>query len=286
LRIAIIGGAGRMGEWFTRYFLKQGHEVIISDVRADKARVIANSLGVTLASNNVEAARMADLTFVSTPIDVTPKVLSEISPELREPMIVAEISSIKSRIMPVLKKIAEKGVRTLSIHPLFGPGLQEISGEKIALIPVHNQSAEEALTKSLFPGARIITVECEKHDRVMALTLALTHFINIVFASVVSEEEMQILKQLGGTTFTLQLAISEGVMTEDPMLYASIQIDNEHTLNYLENFMLKANLLKEIVRKKDFDGFVEFYRVSRDSLSRDEDFPIAYERVYRALKAL
>jgi prephenate dehydrogenase len=275
-----------MGEWFARYFLKQGHEVIISDVRADRAKLIANSLGATLASNNVEAARMADLSFISTPIDIVPEILSEISSELRDPMIIAEISSLKSRVLPVLKKIAEKRVRALSIHPLFGPGLQEIIGEKIALIPVHDQSTEEALAKSLFPGTRIITVDCEKHDRVMALTLALTHFINIVFASVIGEEDMQTLKQLGGTTFTLQLAISESVISEDPTLYASIQIDNEHTLNYLENFMLKANLLKEIIRRKDFDGFIEFYRVSRDLLSRDEDFPIAYKRVYRALKAL
>lgn len=286
MRIAIIGGAGRMGEWFARYFLKQGHEVIISDVRSDKAKIVANSLGARLASNNIEATRISDLLFISTPIDVVPKVLSEISLALRDSMIIAEISSLKSKVLPVLKRIAEKRVRILSIHPLFGPGLQEIVGEKIALIPVHEQTTEEKLASDLFPEAKIIAVECEKHDRVMAITLALTHFINIVFALVVGEEDLQTLKQLSGTTFTLQLAISEGVMTEDPLLYALIQIDNEYTLNYLESFMLKANVLKEIIGKKDFDGFIEFYKVARDLLSRDEEFPTAYERIYRALKAL
>lgn len=286
MRIGIIGGAGRMGEWFARYFLKQGHEVIISDVRSDKAKIVANSLGVALVSNNIEAARISDLLFISTPIDVVPKVLSEISPELRDSMIIAEISSLKSRVLPVLKMIAEKGVRILSIHPLFGPGLREIVGGKIALIPVHDQRAEETLAGNLFPEAKIIAVDCEKHDRVMALTLALTHFINIVFALIVGEEDLKTLKQLGGTTFTLQLTISESVMTEDPMLYALIQIDNEYTLNYLENFMLKANMLKEIIEKRDFDGFIEFYKVTCDLLSRDEEFPTAYERIYRALKAL
>ncbi len=286
MRVAVIGGAGRMGSWFAQYFLKQGHEVIISDVRVDRAEMVAKSLGVKASKNNVEAVRMADIALISTPINVTPKVLAEISSELTCSATVIEIASLKSRVLPVLRKIAEKHVRALSIHPLFGPGLREIVGGKIALIPVCDRRNEESLAKSLFPGAEIIVVDCETHDRVMAVTLALTHFINIVFASVVGDDDINLLKRLGGTTFTLQLALSEGVMTENPMLYATIQIDNEHALNYLEKFMSKANALKEFIRKSDFEGFIEFYEATRNLISKDEDFSRAYERMYSALKSL
>ncbi|MEM2644278.1 MAG: prephenate dehydrogenase/arogenate dehydrogenase family protein [Candidatus Bathyarchaeia archaeon] len=284
--IAVIGGAGRMGAWFAKYFLEHGHDIIISDIRSDKAEVIAKSLGVMLARNNVEAARAADLIFVSTPIDVAPKVLEELSHEIREDAIIAEISSLKSRVLPVLRDVAKRGIKVLSLHPLFGSGARGMDGERIALIPVYNREFEGELAKSLFPEARIIIVDREMHDRVMALTLALTHFVNIAFASVLGDENIGVLKNLGGTTFTLQLVISEAVMSEEPSLYASIQMDNEYTIIYLEKFMEKVTKLKGIIEGGDKGGFIKFYEETRNMLSKDEDFALAYERMYRALKAI
>jgi len=286
LRVAVIGGAGRMGSWFAKYFLERGYEVVISDINVDRAEVVAKSLNLGLAKNNIEAARIADLILVSTPINVTPNVLSEIMPELGGSKIVAEISSLKSNVLPTLREIANRGVKSLSIHPLFGSGARGMAGERIALIPVSDQLVEEDLARRIFPEAKIVVVDFKVHDEIMALTLALTHFINIVFASVVGEEDISLLRRLGGTTFTLQLALSEAVMAEEPSLYASIQIDNEYTIKYLSKFMSKAARLKSIVESKDFGGFMELYRLTQEMISRDEEFAGAYERMYRALEAL
>ncbi|MEM1581257.1 MAG: prephenate dehydrogenase/arogenate dehydrogenase family protein [Candidatus Bathyarchaeia archaeon] len=284
--VAIIGGAGKMGMWFAKYFLRRGMNVIISDVKADRAKYAAEHLGVKLAEDNIEAARIADLLLISTPISVTPKVLVEILPELEERTIIVEISSLKSKVLPVLREVAKRGLKILSLHPLFGPGAQEMFGERIALIPVNNQVLEENLAKNFFPEAEIITVDCELHDKVMALTLALTHFVNIAFASVISEEDTRMLRRLGGTTFTLQLTLCEAVISEDPLLYASIQMDNEHVANYLDKFMSRAMKLESIVKEKNFEGFIQFYKITYDMLSKDEDFAAAYNRMYRALRAL
>lgn len=285
MNIAIIGGAGRMGAWFTKYFIVHGHNVIIFDIRADKAEEVAKALGAKLAKNNIEAAKAADIIFISTPINIIPRVIAEILPELKEKTIISEISSVKSRVIPALREAAKQGMRILSLHPLFGPGAQDMKGERIALIPVSNRMTEENLARRLFPEADLIVVDEGLHDRVMALTLSLTHFINIVFASIVGEENIRVLKNLGGTTFALQLLLSEGVMAEDPTLYASIQIDNEHTINYLEKFMSKAEYLKRLINSKNSEGFVEFYRTTRNLLHKDEGFTMAYERMYRALRA-
>jgi len=285
LMVAVIGGAGRMGSWFAKYFLGRGYEVIISDINVEKAKDVAKSLNLGLAKNNIEAARIADLILVSTPIHVTPAVLSEIMPELRKNKIVAEVSSLKSNVLPTLREIANRGIKSLSIHPLFGSGARRMTGERIALIPVSDQLMEENLARRIFPEAKIIVVDFKIHDEIMALTLALTHFINIVFASVVGEENISLLKSLGGTTFTLQLAVSEAVMAEDPSLYASIQMDNEYTSKYLSRFMSKAAKLKSIVENKDFIGFMEFYKLTQEMISKDEEFTWAYEKMYRALEA-
>lgn len=285
MNAAVIGGAGRMGSWFARYFLRRGYRVIISDVRVDRAEEVAKTLGAELAKNNIEAAKAADIILISTPISTIPDVIAEILPKLDSGKIIAEISSVKAGIIPFLREVAKRGVRVLSIHPLFGPGAQGMEGERVALIPVSDRLVEEDLARKIFPEADLIVVDEETHDRVMALTLSLTHFINIVFASVVGEEDIGALKNLGGTTFTLQLLLSESVMAEDPAIYASIQIDNEHTIKYLEKFMSRAEDLKRIISDRSLGGFIEFYRATQNLLGRDENFATAYERMYRALRA-
>ena len=155
-----------------------------------------------------------------------------------------------------------------------------------ALVPVVNPSSELKMTKSLFPDMEVVVVNVEEHDKAMALTLSLPHFLNIAFASVIGEEDLNVLKKLGGTTFTLQLVLSEGVMTEDPGLYASIQMSNAYVVQYLEKFLSNAENLEEQVIRKDVKGFSKFYMGVRRALSKDRDFSKSYKRMYKALEAL
>jgi len=285
MKVCVIGGAGRMGRWLVHHLTDQGHEVTISDIRHAEAKSVAEATGAKMARSNHEAARKAEATFISTPIDVTPKVLRDISSEIRRGTSVVEISSLKSHIIPILNELGEKGVRTISVHPLFGPGVQDIAAEKIALIPVSDPSSEFKLAETFFPGAELVVVDVVEHDKAMALTLSLPHFLNIAFASVVGEEDINVLKKLGGTTFALQLVLSEGVMTEDPTLYASIQMSNEYTARYLDKFLSKAEALKQHVSGKDSQRFLQFYADVRSSLLKDADFADAYKRMYKALEA-
>jgi len=284
LNITVIGGAGRMGKWITCHFVSQGHDVTISDVKLDEAVSFAKSVGTRFVKENTEAVRNADLTLVSTPIPVIPHVLREVSSQLKKNSIVAEISSLKSQMIPVLMRLADRNVRPLSIHPLFGPGVQRLEDEKVALIPLVDPSSEVELAKKMFPGVEVIVVDAEEHDRAMVLTLSLPHFMNIIFASTISEEDLHVLKKLGGTTFTLQLTLSESVMTEEPGLYTSIQMNNEYTTQYLDKFLSKCEMVKDWIVKKDEKKFTEFYNLVQSLLSRDEDFQKSYERMYRALE--
>jgi len=284
VNITIVGGGGRMGRWLVRHFLSQGHNVRISDIETEEAAAFAQSIEVSFSEHNPEAVEDADLTVVSTPITVAARVLREIASSVKENSIVAEISSLKSDVAPILLKMAETHIRPLSIHPLFGPGVQNLREEKIALIPIVDPSSEIESVSRFFPGAKVVVVEAEEHDRAMALTLSLPHFLNILFASVVSEENPVFLKKLGGTTFTLQLALSESVMTESPELYASIQMNDEYTVRFLDRFLSKAENVRDWIAKKDAKSFKEFYSSAQTSLSKDEDFSKSYERMYRALE--
>ncbi len=286
MKVTIIGGAGRMGRWFINYFLKGGHEITISDKRSEEAKAISQSMNIKLARNNIEATKGAEIIVVSTPINVTPKVLREIYEKIPKSATVMEISSLKSQVMSELKKIAMNGIKTLSIHPLFGPGTAETLEEKIALVPVLNPQNELKLAKTIFPKTELVVVDVEEHDRSMALTLSLPHFMNIVFASVVGQEDINALKKLGGPTFTIQHILSEGVMSEDPLLYSSIQIDNKFTSQFLEKFISNAVTLKQHIKEKKSRRFIQFFSDARALLLKDNEFEVAYEKMYKILEVL
>ncbi|MCS7120215.1 MAG: prephenate dehydrogenase/arogenate dehydrogenase family protein [Nitrososphaerota archaeon] len=286
MKIAVIGGAGRMGKLLSKYFIDRGFEVLISDIRQAEAELFADSIGAMFAENNVAAVESAETIVLSTPINVMPYVLDEISQRIKPSTTLVEISSVKSGIMPKLRRIAGKGVCVISLHPLFGPGAQSFKGGRAALIPVEESSRELVRAKNLFPDLELIIVDSEEHDKVMALTLSLTHFVNIIFASTIIEEDINLLKRLGGTTFTLQLVISEGVMSEDPAFYAHLQADNPYTIRFLEKFFDRARMMKDLIDKKDLDSFKRICIDIRENLAKDEKFSSAYERMYKALNAL
>lgn len=285
MNVTIIGGAGRMGRWLIRHFLGRGENVTISDIRFEEAKRVAESYGVRLAKNNCEAVKETDIVIVSTPIAVTPGLLQEIAPKVKKDAVVSEISSLKSQVIPILTNLAKRNLKPLSIHPLFGPGAQKLEEERVALVPVVDPSFELKMTESLFPGVEVIVVDAEEHDRAMALTLSLPHFANMIFGSVIGEEDLNVLKKLGGTTFTLQLTLSESVMSEDPALYSSIQMNNEYTVQYLNKFLSKAEVFRDWIIKKDEEKFSKFYYYVQGLLSRDEDFSKAYQRMYKALES-
>ncbi|MCD6088361.1 prephenate dehydrogenase, partial [Candidatus Bathyarchaeota archaeon] len=121
MKVAIIG-AGKMGRWFTRYFIQQGHEVSISDINEKAAKRFAETMRISFSHSNSEVARSSDLVMICTPIETVSTVIKEILDYVDPSAPIAEISSIKSPVMLALKKAASSGKLILSLHPLFGPG--------------------------------------------------------------------------------------------------------------------------------------------------------------------
>lgn len=286
MKVAVIGGAGRMGRWLVRYFVSQGHGVVVSDVRLDEARAVAEEAGVEVAGSNVEAVKDADLVVVSVPIGATPAVVREIAPHSRKGTVIAEISSLKARAAEALAELAGLGVRPLSLHPLFGPGVRRLKGMKVAVVPILDSKAETKLAEELFPEAEIVVAAAEEHDRAMALTLSLPYFVNMAFASVIGGEDLAVLKKLEGTTFKLQLTLAESIMAEDPALHASLQMNNEYVARCLDRFLSQAETIRGCIAEKDEEKFTAFYDRVRGLLSKDVDFPKAYEKMYDVLEIL
>jgi prephenate dehydrogenase len=286
MKVAIIGGAGRMGRWFARYFKSKGHAVIISDIEEEKARIIAEKEGFLFAKSNLDAVKDADLIMVSVNIESAPKVIEEIEKDLKKDSIVTEISSIKTHVMKALMNLAKDGITTLSIHPLFGSGARTLRGKKIAVIPVKDSRKEVNLVQNLFPKAIVDVISAEEHDRIMALTLSLPHFLNMVFALTLSNEDINNLRRFAGPSFTLQLILAESMLTEKPNIYASIQTMNKHTHPCLERLLKEAKALKEMIHQNKQEELISIFEKMHRNFSKDIEMIKPYEKFYEIVERL
>jgi prephenate dehydrogenase len=286
MKIAIIGGAGRMGRWLTQYFISHGHRIIISDIVLENARELEKLSNVEVASKNSEAVKSANLIIISTPLEIAPKVIEEVARHAIKGSVIIEICSIKSKVIQLMRKLADTGIRPLSIHPLFGPGAKDLENRRIAVIPLVDSKVEIRLARDLFPEAKLVTIEADEHDRCMAVTLSLVYFINSVFSWVISEKDLLFLKELEGTTFKMQMVLAESIMSEEPSLNASIQIENRYTLDLIDNFLSKAIRLKTLILERNSNDFSAIHESIESVLHQDPDFSKAYKRMYKLLDIL
>ncbi|MCD6530769.1 prephenate dehydrogenase/arogenate dehydrogenase family protein [Candidatus Bathyarchaeota archaeon] len=286
MRIAVIGGAGRMGRWLIQHFKRLGLEVSISDVRRDAAERVARIYGVNLYKTNEEAALNSDVIVVSVPIKEVPAVIDRLKGSLKEGSVLIEISSLKRGIVEKLRELSRMKVRAVSIHPLFGPSVERLKDRKIVLVPVADRILEEEYARRFFKDAEFIVLDAEEHDRSMGIVLSLTYFMNLVFASTLRSEDLSFLRKVGGTTFTLQLIVSESIFTEDLSLVKALIFDNKFGLSYISRFAETSNLLVDWIKSGRSVDMEVLYRKVRSELRRDPGFDKAYRKLYEALHAV
>jgi len=208
---------------------------------------------------------------------------------MKKGSILFDIASVKKGIVEALSKAQQRGIRTISVHPLFGPGARGVYGKGVAIIPVGNDPEPTRLISKLFEGyGAVVGIidDAEAHDRIIALTLALPHFLNILFGKVLSTTNLEELRKFGGTTFSLQLLITESVFSEDPDLYSSIQIKNDHFHDLLKTFLSSAEELSRIIQDDAADRFIKLFEETRRFLAKDSAFKDSYSKFYKALEVI
>jgi len=261
LKVAVLGASGGMGSFFARYFLEKADTVRGSDSRKTRDPPARGGERVVSFPTNSDAVRGCDVTIIAVPMDSTLKVAKEIAGELKPGSTVVEISSVKGKTLPALKKLVGEDVTLLSIHPLFGPALESTKGMKIAVIAGKRGGAdgpEVALTRRLFPEARIIQMSGEEHDRTMAVILSLTHLLNVVYAGTVSQfltpDEFM---RVSTPNSSMQLTLAEAVLAQDARLSYAIQAGNVYTGKVARAASRELKRVLSMIENSDWKAFDE-----------------------------
>ena len=283
-KASIIGGAGGMGQWFAGHLSNLGVEVCISDIDSCRAKEIAQRYGYQFSESNIHAVNNADFVLVAVPMRFMKSVIDEIAEHIDRGAIICEIASFKMQHFSILKRLNKAGLTTLSLHPMFGPSAVKVEDLTFAVIPVESQEGEVELANSLFPGADIVAVDVETHDRVMSNVLSLTYLMNLAFSLTVNENEVNILKKLAGTSFTLQMGLAESITLENIDLVNTILHNNHFSEETIERYLNNIEKLKD--QSKFINTFSELNNRFRENLDKKSIDNWRYESYlsYRAMK--
>ena len=274
MRVAVIGSGG-MGSWFARFFRSRGDVITVSDRDQRRARRLATRIGARCARDNSEAARGSDVVVLATSVNSVSRVIKEIAPALKRNALLFDICATKSGVIPALRSVQRRGVKIASIHPMFGPFASGVTSRVIIVVRTGKDMRGAEMIKRMFRGARILLVDPEVHDKWMALTLALPHFLNMAFAAAVSRARSPAeARKFAGRTFNLQMLLAETVAVE-PETTADIQITNREFVVVLRKLLQDIRSLARIVNARDRAELVARYKRIRALLSKDPEFGVA-----------
>lgn len=261
-RVLVIGGAGKMGGWMADFLFSQGFRVEIADGKPGALDVPQHPRWEALDLDAYE------ILVVATPLGVTNDILLELAQ--RKPRgVVFDVGSLKSPVREGLHALVAAGVRVTSIHPMFGPATELLSGRHIILADVGMPEATDVARKLFSPTtAVLVDMDLESHDRLIAYVLGLSHALNIAFFTALAEsgETAPRLAQMSSTTFDAQLDIARDVSEESPELYFEIQALNDYGGESLAALSYAVERIRSVVRANDREAFIQLMLRGRQYL--------------------
>jgi chorismate mutase/prephenate dehydrogenase len=260
-RVLVIGGAGKMGRWFAEFLANQGFAVEVADPS-----------GAPPGFPHVADWRQTDLKhdyiICATPMSATDPILRDLA--LRRPSgVVLDVGSLKSPLRSGLMALKSHGLRVTSIHPMFGPDTQLLSGRHVIFVDLgHKEALERAQELFSSTMAEQVVMSLDEHDRLIAYVLGLSHALNIAFFTALADsgEAAPRLVKLASSTFDAQLDVATRVAQESPDLYYEIQSLNDYGAESLEALAKAVERIRTAILSQDRDSFVALMRRGRDYL--------------------
>src|ERR1700733_5927552 len=222
-RALVIGGRGKMGGWFAEFLSSQGFHVTIADPRGAPP-------GFDQLDDWQDDDLDAELIVLATPLSATAEILKQLA--ARAPRgLVFDLGSLKTPLRAGLDALAQAGCRVTSLHPMFGPDTQLLSGRHVIFIDMGHAGALQEAQELFAPTmAERVVMSLDEHDRLIAYVLGLSHALNIAFFTALADsgEAAPRLAKLSSTTFDAQLEVASRVAAESPDLYFEIQNLNDY----------------------------------------------------------
>lgn len=258
--ILIIGGRGKFGSWFVRFFEKEGLIVTVTG-RDEEIPVLQKKVS------------RADIVIISVSISNTAKVITEVRDYVHSQALLCDFTSLKTfPVKEMLKTKSSCGV--VGIHPMFGPLVTSLKDQVIVFCSERENHWSRFL-KDLFKnnGAKILESTPVEHDKKMAIIQAFTHFLNILFGNIIKGQNTEKLNAYSSPVFRLQNILSARILGGKANLYADMAIYNPYFRQILNKFNLSFKKLEQAIKNKDLKTYEKIYNEAAKAIK--QSIPIA-----------
>ncbi|MGD8366937.1 MAG: prephenate dehydrogenase [Desulfobacterales bacterium] len=171
-----IFGFGRFGRLMVRH-LAGDYPVTVCDTGGNAERIAASGA----RPSTLEETAAQKIVILSVPISALVATLERVRPYLLPGALVVDVCSVKVLPDRWLFDHLPDHVGYLPTHPMFGPdsAADSLQGRKIVLCPGRLDARRYESIRSYLEKKGLVVIEttAEEHDREIAVTLALTHFI-------------------------------------------------------------------------------------------------------------
>ena len=181
-------GFGRFGSLMARYLASDGSVRVWDPAAADQGVLETGARPADLAT-----AAQSDIVIPAVPMSRFQEVLAQAKPHLKTGSLVVDVCSVKEEPVRWMQALLPPGVDILGTHPMFGPdsAADSLNGRKIVLCRVRVSAGRYAKIKNYLGAKGLVVIETSPadHDRQIAVSLTLTHFIGRALAGMGAKQQ-------------------------------------------------------------------------------------------------
>lgn len=241
LPVLAVVGVGLIGGSFAAALRRAGAVSRVLGVgRNRKSLQEARELGLIDAGVSLEtAAAEADIILLAVPVGTTQSVLEALLPGLRDHTLITDAGSTKLSVVKAARAaLGDRIGQFVPGHPIAGAektgpaaAMADLyQGRSVILTPLDENSAQARLSITRLweaCGARVIAMEPETHDIVLASVSHVPHFLSSVFMwQVATAANSDLRMELAGSGFRDFTRIAAG----SPEMWRDIFLANRDAM--------------------------------------------------------
>lgn len=238
-------GFGRFGALAARY-LAEDYKVLVHS-RSQPAAAI-EAIGASRTSLE-EACRQPYL-ILSVPISAMRATLENIGPRIAPQSVVVDVCSVKLKPIAWMQTLLPRTTAILGTHPMFGPdsAADSLQGRKMVLCNVSTPPDRYRKIAHYLTGKGLDVIEAtpEEHDRQIAVSLSLTHFIGRSLAEFGADALRIDTEGYKRLTYTLEV-----VEHDTWQLFRDMHRYNPYAAEIRRNFMAAMGRIDDKLKNDD-----------------------------------
>ena len=234
---------------------------IVACARRQETLDKAMELGICdrVTTDPAAAAKDADLVVLGTPLSAYGEIARLVGPALKPGAIVTDVGSVKQAVIRDIAPHIPAGAHFVPGHPVAGTehsgpasGFAELFHDRWCILTPSAETDAGALATvtALWQaaGMRVVTMDAEHHDLVLAMTSHLPHLIAYTIVGTATDLEDTLKSEVikfsaGGFRDFTRIAAS------DPVMWRDIFLNNrEAVLELLQRFSEDLTALQRAIR--------------------------------------